>query len=71
MIYVTHCYELHKFETANEAMKFILKDLDNRYPYYRAVFDEVTTGVRVIVFQYDTLYMETYIIHEKIDIRRI
>ena len=46
------------------------QEMDEEELSYKAVFDHTEGNVRVIVFQYYTLYMEAFIIHKEFDIRR-
>ena len=34
------------------------------------IYDHTENGVQVLIYQYHTLYLETYIIHNKIDLRK-
>lgn len=70
MIYVTHDYITKKFETNDLAMNYITAEMKKHNLSYSLVFDHTEGDVRVIVFQYYTLYMETFIIHKQFDIRR-
>ena len=70
MIYVTHGYTTKQFETDEQALNHIKAEMDEEELSYKAVFDHTEGNVRVIVFQYYTLYMEAFIIHKEFDIRR-
>ena len=70
MIYVTNGYITNQFETEEQALIHIKAEMDEEELSYKAVFDHTEGNVRVIVFQYYTLYMEAFIIHKEFDIRR-
>lgn len=67
MCYVTHGYEVKKYETEAQA----LEDIDYKMGVMtsKKIFDETKNGVRVIVYQWYTLYTETFIISDSIDMR--
>ena len=67
MCYVTHGYEVKKYDTEAQA----LEDIDYKMGVMtsKKIFDETKNGVRVIVYQWYTLYTETYIISNSIDMR--
>lgn len=69
MFYVTHNYITKQFNDNNEAREYIFAEMDKHGLSYKQVFNKTHNGVQVIVFQYYTLYMETYIIHETMDLR--
>ena len=70
MIYVTNGYITNQFETEEQALNHIKAEMDEEELSYKADFDHTEGNVRVIVFQYYTLYMEAFIIHKEFDIRR-
>ena len=70
MIYITHNYVTKEFETNDPATDYITTEMNKQNLSYTLVFDHTGGDVRVIVFQYYTLYMETFIIHKQFDIRR-
>lgn len=70
MIYITHNYVTKEFETNDPTMDYITTEMNKQNLSYTLVFDHTEGDVRVIVFQYYTLYMETFIIHKQFDIRR-
>lgn len=70
MIYITHNYVTKEFETNDPAMDYITTEMNKQNLSYTLVFDHTEGDVRVIVFQYYTLYMETFIVHKQFDIRR-
>ena len=67
MCYVTHRYEVKKYDTEAQA----LEDIDYKMGVItsKKIFDETKNGVRVIVYQWYTLYTETFIISDSIDMR--
>ena len=67
MCYVTHGYDIKKFDTEAEALEHI--DQAMGLLTSKKIFDETKNGVRVIIYQRYTLYTETYIISDSIDMR--
>lgn len=67
MCYVTHGYEVKKYDTEAQALEHI--DYEMGFIANKKIFDETKNGVRVIVYQWYTLYTETYIISDSIDMR--
>lgn len=70
MIYVSKGYTIKEFDNQEKAMEFIQNDMTNQQLSFEKIFDEQNDKMRIIVFQYFTLYTETYIIHENLDLRR-
>ena len=71
MIYVTHDYTTKEFDNEEQALAYIRDEMDRQKLSYTPVIDFQDGDVRVLVFQYYTLYMEVFIIHRQFDIRRI
>lgn len=70
MIYVTNGYNLHEFDTEEKAFAFINTDVLKHNLNVEKVYDHTENDVQVLIYQYHTLYLETYIIHNKIDLRK-
>ena len=70
MIYVSKGYTIKEFDTQEKAMEYIQNDMANQQLSFEKIFDKQNDKIRIIVFQYFTLYTETYIIHENLDLRR-
>lgn len=70
MIHVTHNYTTKKFDTEEKAMEYIKTEMDKEGLSYQSVYDHTENDIRVIVFQYYTLYMEAFIVHKEFDIRK-
>lgn len=68
MCYVTHGYKVKKYDTEAEALERI--DYEMGVLTSRKIFDETKNGIRVIIYQWYTLYTETYIISGSIDMRQ-
>lgn len=67
MFYVTHGYYVEKYDTEAQALEHI--EFEMGLLTSKKIFDETKNGVRVIVYQWYTLYTETYIISDSIDMR--
>lgn len=65
MCYVTHGYKTEKYDTEAEALERI--DYEMGVMTSKKIFDEEKNGIRVIIYQWYTLYTETYIISSSID----
>ncbi len=70
MIYVTNNYTMYEFNTEKEVFDFINTDVLKHNLNVEKVYDHTENGVQVIIYQYHTLYLETYIIHDKSDLRK-
>ncbi len=70
MIYVTNNYTMYEFNTEKEVFDFINADVLKHNLNVEKIYDHTENGVQVIIYQYHTLYLETYIIHNKIDLRK-
>ncbi len=70
MIYVTNGYTMYEFNAEKEVFDFINNDVLKHNLNVEKVYDHTENGVQIIIYQYHTLYLETYIIHNKIDLRK-
>ncbi len=70
MIYVTNGYTLYEFTTEKQAFDFINTDVLKHNLSVEQIYNHAENGVQVLIYQYHTLYLETYIIHHKIDLRK-
>ncbi len=66
MYYVTKNYQIEKFETIEQAFDYILKDIESHGLKFWKIYDNKDNGMRVIIFQYETLFLEIYVISQKI-----
>ena len=66
MYYVTKNYQIEKFETIEQAFDYILKDMESHSLKFWKIYDNKDNGMRVIIFQYETLFLEIYVISQKI-----
>lgn len=69
MIYLTKGYKINEFENKDQALEFIKKDLEQHNLNYKLIYQETNEDMEVLIYQYYTLYMETYIIHKEINLR--
>ncbi len=70
MIYVTNHYIRHEFETEKEAFDFINNDVLKHNLNVEQVYNHTENDMQIIIYQYHTLYLEPYIIHRKLDLRK-
>ena len=69
MIYLTKGYIIKEFEDKNQALDFIKQDLDQHKLNYKLIYKDVNEDMEVLIYQYHTLYMETYIIHKELNLK--
>lgn len=60
---LTNGYETQECQTMGEAFQKIENCLKKNNLSYEKIFDRCDGKMQVIVYQYSTLYMETFIIH--------
>lgn len=70
MIYLTKDYIIKEFENREQALNFIKEDMDKHNLNYQLVYSHKNKNMEVLIYQYFTLYMETYIIHNDLDLRK-
>lgn len=70
MIYVTNGYTMYEFSTEKQAFDFINTDAQKHNLSVEQVYNHTENDMQVLIYQYHTLYLETYIIHHKIDLRK-
>ncbi len=68
MIYVTNGYDTKEFESEIQAHKHIAQDISKHGLSSMLVFDHAENNIRVLVYQYSTLYLETYILHYQMNL---
>lgn len=71
MLYVTHDYVTKDFESEQDAYRYITEDMKRQNLSYQEIYNHSDENMQVIVYQYYTLYMETYIVHRQFDLRRV
>lgn len=69
MYYVTKNYVTKEFASEGDSYNYIIADLESHHLSYKKVYDKTDNDIQVIVYQYHTLYMEAYIIHQTMDLR--
>lgn len=68
MIYVTQGYKLKEFENKEKALEYIKQDLDKHKLNYKLIYKSSDEDLEVLIFQYNTLYMEVYVIRNEINL---
>ena len=68
MIYVTQGYKLKEFENKEKALEYIKQDLDEHKLNYKLIYKSSDEDLEALVYQYHTLYMEVYVIHDEINL---
>lgn len=69
MIYLTKGYIIKEFEDKNKALEFIKQDLEQHKLNYKLIYKDINEDMEVLIYQYHTLYMETYIIHKELNLK--
>ena len=69
MIYLTKGYIIKEFEDRNQALDFIKQDLEQHKLNYKLIYKDINEDMEVLIYQYHTLYMETYIIHKELNLK--
>lgn len=69
MIYLTKGYIIKEFENRNRALEFIKQDLEQHKLNYKLIYKDTNEDMEVLIYQYHTLYMETYIIHKELNLK--
>ena len=64
---LTHGYETYECKTAQEPFEKIESYLKKQGLAYEQIFNQCNGKMQVIVYQYSTLYTETFIIHRTRD----
>lgn len=68
---VSHGYVIKEFGSIDEVSEYIKKQLTQHNLSYAKVYDHTENEMRVVVYQYHTLYTEVFIIHDDYELRRI
>lgn len=68
---LSHGYVIKEFESIDDVSECIEKQLTQHNLSYTKVYDHTENEMRVIVYQYHTLYTEVFIIHNDYELRRI
>ena len=66
---LTHGFKTEKCFTPKEPFEKIESYLKSHSLGYKCVFNQCNGIMQVLVYQYDTLYMETFIIHRTRDLQ--
>lgn len=66
---LTHGFKTEKCYTPKEPFEKIERYLKSINLSYKEVFNKCDGKMQVIVYQYSTLYMETFIIHRTRDLQ--
>lgn len=68
-MYVTNKYKSVKFETAKEVADYIKQTLDVGLKY-EPIFVSLKNDVLILIYQYSTLYFETFIVHRTLNLQK-
>ena len=59
---------IKEFGNIDEVYAYIEKEIGKLNIPYKKVYDHTENEIRVLIFQYSTLYSEVFIIHENYDL---
>lgn len=65
---VSNGYVIKEFGSIDEVYAHIEKEIGKHNLSYKKVYDHTENEIRVVIFQYCTLYTEVFIIHENYDL---
>ena len=68
---VSNGYIIKEFDSMEEVYDHIHKEVGKHNLSYKKVYDHTENEIRVVIFQYHTLYTEVFIIHENYELRSI
>lgn len=69
-MYVTNKYKPVKFDTTKEAADYIKQMLNVYGLKYEPVFVSLKQDMLILIYQYSTLYIETFIVHTKPNLQK-
>ena len=67
-MYVTNKYKSVKFDTAKEVAEYIKQVLNVDGLKYEPIFSSIKNDMLILIYQYSTLYFETFIIHRTLNL---
>lgn len=68
-MYVTNKYKSERFDPAKEAADYIKRTLDVGLKY-EPIFVSLKNDVLILIYQYSTLYFETFIVHKSLNLQK-
>lgn len=69
-MYVTNKYKSVKFDTTKEAADYIKQMLNVHGLKYEPIFVSLKDDVLILIYQYSTLYFETFIVHKTLNLKK-
>ena len=69
-MYVTNKYMSVKFETTKEVAEYIKQILNADGLKYEPIFVSLKKDVLILIYQYSTLYFETFIVHRTLNLKK-
>ena len=69
-MYVTNKYMSVKFETTKEVAEYIKQILNSVGLKYEPIFVSLKNDVLILIYQYSTLYFETFIVHRTLNLKK-
>lgn len=69
-MYLINGYNIKEFETKDQALDHIKKDVEQYNLNVQLVYHKVEKNLEIYIYQYHTLYMETYVLLNELNIRK-
>ncbi len=69
-MYVTNKYKSERFETTKDAAEYIKQILNADGLKYEPIFVSLKKDVLILIYQYSTLYFETFIVHRTLNLKK-
>lgn len=69
-MYVTNKYKSERFDTPQEAADYIKQILKSVGLKYEPIFVSLKNDVLILIYQYSTLYFETFIVHKSLNLQK-
>lgn len=69
-MYVTNKYKSERFDTPKEAADYIKHVLKSVGLKYEPVFVSLKNDILILIYQYSTLYFETFIVHKSLNLQK-
>lgn len=69
-MYVTNKYKSERFDTTKEAADYIKQVLKSVGLKYEPIFVSLKNDILILIYQYSTLYFETFIVHKSLNLQK-
>ncbi len=69
-MYVTNKYKSERFDTPKDAADYIKRVLNSVGLKYEPIFASIKGDMLILIYQYSTLYFETFIVHRTLNLQK-